>query len=66
MRQADSIKRLKVEDGGDGSTFVTVEFEDGSSVYENPDIIDCGYTEYVRQEDGTLEERTVMGGAEEQ
>lgn len=32
------VKTIKITDGGDGSTFFKITFEDGAETYANPDI----------------------------
>jgi prefoldin subunit 5 len=36
--QKDTIDTIEAADGGDGSTFLTITFQDGSSVYVNPEL----------------------------
>lgn len=57
--QADNVKLISMTDGGDGSTFFSVEFEDGSSIGQNPDLPYDGHVEYIRKEDGSFEEKIV-------
>lgn len=53
-----NLVSIKVEDGGDGSTFFTVTFDDGTEVRANPDVPYDGYI-VLHYEDGRFREETV-------
>jgi hypothetical protein len=53
--QKDTVVSIEASDGGDGSTFFTINFQDGSSISENPDLPYDGellitYADGVRKE----------------
>lgn len=41
-QQKDLVKKVVLEDAGDGSVNVTITFEDGSEYYANEDPCNCG------------------------
>jgi hypothetical protein len=46
--------KIKLQDGGDGSTFVSIVLSNGKHVNWNPDIPYDGYAEVVIDENGNL------------
>lgn len=51
--------KIKLQDGGDGSTFVTITLQNGIEVNYNPDIPYDGYAEAYIDENGKVySERT--------
>jgi hypothetical protein len=55
------VVSIKVEDGGDGSTFFKLTFDDGSTSSKNPDIPYDGHVIIHVDEDGTTREEVFEG-----
>jgi hypothetical protein len=53
------ITHIRVSDGGDGSTFFKLAFDDGTFAYENPDIPYDGHVMIYVAADGTTQEVVV-------
>lgn len=56
-----NVKRIRIEDGGDGSTFLSITLEDGTVKRSNPDIPYEGYVVLEFEGDQMNEEVYVEG-----